>query len=198
MIVGILLIQAVTFAILSGIVASNKNRDPAGWGVLGFLFGLFGFIAAIAVDDAEQNTHSRRRGAAPRKSQSSTNEGSSSESENQQSKSREFDPDEHEKKCPDCAEYIKLEARVCKHCGHEFAEEEVERQIEEKRKEIEGERQDEDDETEKTINMDNLTKPQRYSLDTHRFIGDRSECESCGLSKAYIVEHLYKCPYSDR
>ena len=179
MIVGIILIQAVTFAILSGIVASNRNRDPAGWGVIGLLFGLFGFIAAVAVGEGEETQ-------------------SSSDQNSQPSGAREFDPDNHEKKCPMCAEYIKLEARRCKHCGHEFSEEEVERQIEEKRKEIEGERQDEDDETEKTINMDNLTKPQRYSLDTHRFIDDGSECERCGLSKAYIVEHLYKCPYSDR
>ncbi len=29
------------------------------------------------------------------------------------------------KKCPDCAERVKLEARVCKHCGHEWTEKEV-------------------------------------------------------------------------
>lgn len=49
----------------------------------------------------------------------------------QPSAAGKFNPDEHEKKCPDCAEYIKLEARVCKHCGHEFSDEEVEQQIEE-------------------------------------------------------------------
>jgi hypothetical protein len=26
-------------------------------------------------------------------------------------------------KCPDCAELVLIEARVCKHCGHRFAEE---------------------------------------------------------------------------
>ncbi len=30
-----------------------------------------------------------------------------------------------EKKCPACAETIKAEAAVCKHCGHRFSEEEV-------------------------------------------------------------------------
>ncbi|MCS4182166.1 zinc ribbon domain-containing protein [Salinibacter ruber] len=197
MITGILLVQAVAFAILSAIIASNKNRSAGGWGALGFLFGLFGFIAAIAVGEVEDDTRSSRRRSSQQKSSSSEKKQTPRNKE-KESASQTFDPDEHEKKCPMCAEYIKLEARRCKHCGHEFSEEEVERQIEEKRKEIEGERQDEDDETEKTINMDNLTKPQRYSLDTHRFIDDGSECERCGLSKAYIVEHLYKCPYSDR
>lgn len=31
-----------------------------------------------------------------------------------------------EKKCPDCAEIIKKDAAVCKHCGHKFSEGEVE------------------------------------------------------------------------
>ncbi len=117
MIVGIILIQAVTFAILSGIVASNKNRDPAGWGVIGLLFGLFGFIAVVAVGEGEETQ-------------------SSSDQNSQPSGAREFDPDNHEKKCPMCAEYIKLEARRCKHCGHEFSKQEVERQIEEVKQKV--------------------------------------------------------------
>jgi len=116
MIVGIILIQAVTFAILSGIVASNRNRDPAGWGVIGLLFGLFGFIA-VAVGEGEETQ-------------------SSSDQNSQPSGAREFDPDNHEKKCPMCAEYIKLEARRCKHCGHEFSKQEVERQIEEVKQKV--------------------------------------------------------------
>jgi hypothetical protein len=194
----LLLAQAITFAILSAIIASNKNRNAAGWGTLGFIFGLFGFIAAIAVGEAEQNAQSSRRGSARQRKQSSTSKNSSDKKKNQQSKPQKFDPDQHEKKCPDCAEYIKLEARVCKHCGHRFSDEEVERQVEERRKAIEDEQQNEEDRKEKTVDLDNLTKPQRHSLDTHRFIGDRSECDSCGLSKAYIVEHLYECPYSER
>jgi hypothetical protein len=52
---GILLAQAVACAVLSAIVASNKNRSVAGWGALGFFFGLLGFIAAIAVSEVDEN-----------------------------------------------------------------------------------------------------------------------------------------------
>ena len=49
--------------------------------------------------------------------------------------SGEFDPDKKEKKCPKCAEYVKLKAKVCKHCGHEWSEDEVEDEVREAREE---------------------------------------------------------------
>jgi rubredoxin len=109
MIIGVLLFQAVAFAVLSGIVANKKSRDPVGWGLLGLVFGLFGFIAALVVEEVKP------KGKQP---------------------SQGLNPDEHDKKCPMCAEYIKLEAHRCKHCGHEFSEEEVEQQIEEMKQEL--------------------------------------------------------------
>ncbi|MBB4060055.1 hypothetical protein GGP80_000615 [Salinibacter ruber] len=112
MIVGILLIQAVAFAVLSGIVASNKNRSVGAWSVLGFVFGLFAFVAALVVEEVEPEREYR-----------------SGDSEKQSSGIPKFNPEEHQKKCPACAEYIKLEAQVCKHCGHEFSDEEVEKQV---------------------------------------------------------------------
>ena len=77
-----------------------------------------------------------------------------------------FNPDEHEKRCPMCAEYIKLEARRCKHCGHEFPEEEVEKQIEEERREFE---------------EDGASEGDRY-CERHRtwIIPDGVECPECG------------------
>jgi predicted amidophosphoribosyltransferase len=41
------------------------------------------------------------------------------------------------KNCPKCAETIKLEARVCKHCGYEFSDEEIEKEREERKKALE-------------------------------------------------------------
>lgn len=197
MIVGILFAQAITFAVLSAIIASNKNRSPLGWGAIGFFFGLFGFVAAIAVSEGESYPRSsRRRGSTKRRSQSSESE-SSSEKKRQQSNGDDFDPDEHEKKCPMCAEYIKLEARVCKHCGHKFSEEQVEEKVEKKRKEVEGNQNDKN-KGDKEVNIDNLERGEKYAMNTHKFIEENDDCERCGLSKSYIVNHKYKCPYSER
>ena len=134
MIAGILLAQAFTFAVLSALVASNKNRDPAGWGILGFLFGLVGFIAAVAVGKVEEGTRSPRGGSQP-------------------SDAQEFNPEGEEKKCPDCAEYIKLEARVCKHCGHEFSDEKVEQQVAQAREEYQMERGEEGEDEMETASL---------------------------------------------
>lgn len=159
---------------------------------MGFLFGLFGFIAAIAVGETENDTRSSRRGASRQKS-SSSEQKQTSRSKEKQSTPQDFDPDEHEKKCPDCAEYIKLEARVCKHCGHRFSDEEVERQIEERRSEVEdGHHTEEDSETEE-VDTEDLSKGMRYILNTHEFGEDSDECDKCGVSKSYVVEHQYKC-----
>lgn len=49
---------------------------------------------------------------------------------------QKFHPEEASKKCPRCAETIKMEAVVCKFCGHEFTPEETAQQIAEARREF--------------------------------------------------------------
>jgi len=44
--------------------------------------------------------------------------------------------DHETKRCPECAETVKLEARKCRFCGHLFDEEELKRQVEERKTEI--------------------------------------------------------------
>jgi len=72
---------------LAAFVADQKGYSSGSWFACGFLFGIFGLIAAAGLP--------AKGGLKDRDSVLS-------------------------KECPLCAETLKLQARVCKYCGHEF------------------------------------------------------------------------------
>ncbi len=116
-----LIIYGVVFGILSAIAVKNKNRAQDGWFFIGFLFGVFGLIAAALVDKVE-----------PLKTEEPV--------------LVKFDPSALTKKCTDCAELIKLEAKVCRYCQRRFSEEEVAASISSAQKDFELAVKAEDDE----------------------------------------------------
>ncbi len=156
-----------------GFIASSVGRNGFFWGAVSLFFSplITGIVltlmeAAGAEKVVEAGTDS------------STKEKSGTDKQ-KRTGGEVFDPDEHEKKCPMCAEYIKLEARRCKHCGQEFSEGEVEEQIAERKQEVEEKRKTKGYDTEKV-------------LSTHNFKG--VVCEDCGEKRDYIKSMGYICP----
>jgi hypothetical protein len=78
--------------IAAAIVASNKGRSGFGWFFLGFFLGPFGFILSLIVS---KNATALEKSAIQSGAM---------------------------KKCPFCAELVKVEAALCKHCGKELPE----------------------------------------------------------------------------
>ena len=81
----------LVFAALVGVFANSKGRSGFGFFLLSLLLSpLIGFIIALIVKPQEKVVE-----------QKVIAQGNS-------------------KKCPDCAEIVKIEAKICRHCRHEF------------------------------------------------------------------------------
>ena len=77
-------------AIFSAAIASSKHRSSGGWFVLGFLFGPFALISVGLMPTLRSGSEART------------------------------EPNQNElRKCPQCAEMIKREAKKCRYCGSE-------------------------------------------------------------------------------
>lgn len=74
----------------AAIVASNKGRDGMGWFLIGAILGPIGFILSLVVAGNEENL------------------------QNSAIESGQF------KTCEYCAELVKAQAKICKHCGKDF------------------------------------------------------------------------------
>jgi len=116
----IYLIIWILFGIGCAIAASNKNRSAAGWFFLGILLGPFGLIFILLLSPLTASASKALTPLPP-------------DALRQVLPTSEISLGEENKKCPACAEIIKLEALKCRFCGEALDPQTVARQVEERR-----------------------------------------------------------------
>ena len=100
----IIIISGIIVAFVSGffcaMIAKRKNMNAVLWFFVGFLFPLLSLIAIAGMPVTNAESD------------------------------KDAEQNNPTKKCPKCAEIIKLEVKVCRYCQYEFPAEEVEKLVE--------------------------------------------------------------------
>jgi len=114
----IFFIQGSIFGIFASLLARRKGYSAAGWFFIGLFFSFIGLLVAIGLPDksnkeADLRTKQDIYEEMPMVENQMTNEINDSSNL------------VLIKKCPDCREVIKIDARVCRYCGHKFSNEEI-------------------------------------------------------------------------
>lgn len=91
-IVGGVIAQALVSGFLCAYLAEQKGHSTGAWFVLGFLFGVFALIAGAGLPSVSEATDVYNR------------------------------DESLVKRCPRCAELVRIEASVCRFCQHEFGD----------------------------------------------------------------------------
>ena len=102
-----LLIWFFAWGVVCGAVASNRGRNPILWFIIGAVISPLALIVLLTMPNLEIERKKEEEAAASRAEQSAREQ-------RERLAAREL------RDCPYCAEPIKRQAKLCRHCGKEI------------------------------------------------------------------------------
>lgn len=112
-----LFIWLAAWAVACGMIADRRGRNAIGWGVLGFLFSFLALIVLLCLRNLrEEDAMEARLRESERQRAQAEHEKRLLEIE----RAKASQPKVAEKTCPQCAETVKFEAKICRFCNHQF------------------------------------------------------------------------------
>lgn len=109
-------ILGLIFGFFTSLISKKKGYSPATWFLIGFIFGIIGLLVAIGLPKRKEKEHVLNSQEKPK-----------NEAQDMVYSLDKLNdiPIDLYKKCPECGELIRIDAKICRYCNRKFSDDEI-------------------------------------------------------------------------